>query len=110
MSDFALNEQEKQILLQTARNAIAVRLGRKGGTVPAPTENLQTKCGAFVTLHKGGTLRGCIGQMTGSMPLIDMIGEMALSSAFHDPRFPSVGKDELDHLVQNVRQSGDKHS
>ena len=95
MEEFSLSEEEKAILLATARESISARLRKTAGNFPAPTKNLRTRCGAFVTLHIHGSLRGCIGQMTGTMPLIDTIREMAVSSAFHDPRFPSLDEQEL---------------
>jgi len=98
MDEFIINDEEKQILLTTARESIAGRLKKRGGVFPAPTKNLKTRCGAFVTLHKQGNLRGCIGQMTGRMPLIDTIKEMAVSSAFNDPRFPSLGEEEFEQI------------
>jgi AmmeMemoRadiSam system protein A len=87
---FTLNEQERQILLQTAREAIGARLGLRAPCYPAPTAALCVPCGAFVTLKAGDTLRGCIGHIAASRPLIETIKEMALCSAFEDPRFPAM--------------------
>lgn len=52
-------------------------------------------CGAFVTLHKHGELRGCIGNMVGSGPLVETVCEMAIAAATQDPRFPRVRPEEL---------------
>ena len=62
------------------------------------SENLKTNCGAFVSLHVFGKLRGCIGRMTGDIPLYRMIQKMAVSSAIHDPRFNPVHPDELENV------------
>lgn len=90
-----LNHREKQLLLYTARESIASELEGREGDFPEPTGTLKTVCGAFVTLHKGQELRGCIGNITGVEPLYKGVRELALSSAFHDPRFPAIRLDEL---------------
>jgi AmmeMemoRadiSam system protein A len=96
--DFSITDNEKEILLRTARESIASKLAKRTPSFPKPTETLMTNCGAFVTLHKKGQLRGCIGYIVGTKPLIDTIREMALSSAFHDPRFSPVERNEYDSL------------
>lgn len=95
---FSLNSQEKKLLLQTARESIRSRLTGEPPIYPEPTPNLHTKCGAFVTLHRSGELRGCIGHITGFSPLFDAVRELARSSAFHDPRFPPLGPEELPEI------------
>ncbi|HSV97502.1 MAG TPA: AmmeMemoRadiSam system protein A [Spirochaetota bacterium] len=54
------------------------------------------KCGAFVTLHAGRALRGCIGYIKGIKTIPETIIDMANASAFKDPRFPPLGKREYD--------------
>jgi AmmeMemoRadiSam system protein A len=93
--EFQLTPEEKQILLQTARRAITSRLEKHKPQYPEPTELLKKKCGAFVTLHKLGALRGCIGFVIASKPLIDTVAEAAQSSAFGDPRFPTLTAREV---------------
>jgi uncharacterized protein len=87
---FTLTEQDRKILLDNAREAIAARLESREPRYPCPTPVLATPCGAFVTLKTDGQLRGCIGQITASRPLVETVREMAQSSAFEDPRFPPV--------------------
>ena len=58
--------------------------------------------GAFVTLHKNGNLRGCIGNIIGRKPLYQTVRDMAISSATQDPRFPPVTSDELDDIDVEV--------
>ena len=93
--EFQLTPEEKQILLLTARRAITARLEKRKPKVPEPTELLKKKCGAFVTLHKQGNLRGCIGFVIASKPLIETVAEAAQSSAFGDPRFPPLTAREV---------------
>ncbi|MFW6158927.1 MAG: AmmeMemoRadiSam system protein A, partial [Planctomycetota bacterium] len=59
---------------------------------------LQRPLGAFVTLHKRGQLRGCIGAFTADKPVCHVVGEMARSSAINDPRFQPLTEAELSDL------------
>jgi len=91
-----LNKQEREKLLKIARNSIEVYLktGKKleiNETNPA----LLKEMGAFVTLHKKGELRGCIGNLVGKGPFYLTVRDMAIESATGDPRFPAVAIDEL---------------
>jgi hypothetical protein len=101
MHNFTLTEQEKIILLRTARESLTSYLEQRRPVYPESTKNLETVCGAFVTLHgkgPGQPLRGCIGQIIGIQPLIDTVKEMAVSSGTKDPRFPPVRQPDLDGL------------
>ncbi len=51
--------------------------------------------GAFVTIHKKGNLRGCIGNIIGQGPLYLTVRDMAISAATEDPRFSPLTKGEL---------------
>ena len=97
--EFTLGPEEQRLLLATARCAIYDRLGLRFD-VPAPfaSEALAATCGAFVTLHKGGRLRGCIGHLSSDRPLTETVSEVAVSSAFDDPRFPPVTEEEAPRL------------
>ena len=53
---------------------------------------------AFVSLHKHGRLRGCIGHFGEDVPLYEIVAEMARAAAFQDPRFSPVTRDELNDL------------
>jgi uncharacterized protein len=87
---FALNDLDKQTLLQTAREAIGSRLSCRQPVWPAASEALRVPCGAFVTLKSKDELRGCIGHITATAPLVETVKEVARSSAFEDPRFPPL--------------------
>ena len=96
--DFRLTDSDKKILLNLARETIEKKVCHE--KIPGPdtskfSSNLKTNCGAFVSLHIGGHLRGCIGRLVGDIPLFEMIQEMAVSSAIHDPRFNPVSPAEL---------------
>ncbi len=100
--EFTLSDYEKKLLLQTARETITAVLQKREPVYKEPTELLQKNCGAFVTLHKKGTLRGCIGYLSGIKPLFETIQDMAVSSAFNDPRFHPVEIEELGDLVIEI--------
>jgi AmmeMemoRadiSam system protein A len=92
---FTLSIEEKIILLRTARIAILERLGQPAETFPEPTPPLTANCGAFVSLHIDGNLRGCIGYITAHKPLVETVKEMACSAAFSDPRFSPLESGEV---------------
>jgi len=56
------------------------------------------KCGVFVSLHKHGHLRGCIGHFGEDVPMHEIVAEMAHAAAFEDPRFMPVTSNELPDL------------
>jgi AmmeMemoRadiSam system protein A len=97
--DFIITKEEQRTLLADARESIASRLEgrgpRYGPGKPAENSALKKPCGAFVTLHKGKDLRGCIGRMAASLPLQETVRMMAQEAAFGDPRFPPLGMGEL---------------
>ncbi|MCM8783979.1 MAG: AmmeMemoRadiSam system protein B [Candidatus Omnitrophica bacterium] len=91
---FLSNEAKKE-LLKIARETLEVYL--KEGKIPEfKVENpfLLEKRGAFVTLKKKDSLRGCIGNFE-PLPLYSQIQRVSLSSALNDPRFPAVRPEEL---------------
>jgi AmmeMemoRadiSam system protein B/AmmeMemoRadiSam system protein A len=97
--DSGLNEQDKKVLLKTARKSIENALSnKKNPTVESDSPILKEKRGAFVTLTKNGILRGCIGYIHALKPLDETIIEMAQAAAFRDPRFPPITKEEFDDL------------
>ncbi|MFN2369822.1 MAG: AmmeMemoRadiSam system protein A, partial [Candidatus Krumholzibacteriia bacterium] len=58
--------------------------------------------GVFVTLSRGGQLRGCIGSLTGRLPLAEAVAASARNAAVGDPRFPPVAPAELDQLELEI--------
>ncbi len=94
-----LTIDQKHFLLQLVRETIRGYFSREPNTVNRPDDELyRQELGAFVTLHKRGNLRGCIGHIEGRMPLFDTIVEMALAAAFQDPRFPPLRVSELEEI------------
>jgi AmmeMemoRadiSam system protein A len=73
-----------------------------------PTGLLAGRAGAFVSLHREGSLRGCIGTICATAPtLAQEIVHNAIQAATADPRFPEIGRDELDDLEISVDVLGD---
>jgi AmmeMemoRadiSam system protein A len=88
-------EHERAGLLAIARHAIARSLGQSASASPDPPAARDLRAGAFVTLHAGGELRGCIGHIESDRPLPDVVASCAVSAASSDPRFPPVTAAEL---------------
>ncbi len=90
-------------LLTLARETIrrALNVGERSAAREAPLEmtaGLRAVRGGFVTLHKGGELRGCIGEIVPRREIWKVVREQAINAAFHDPRFPVLREDELDAI------------
>ena len=100
-TSFTLSDADKKALKEIALNSIRDSLDGKSIAQPALTSDLSpltSKCGAFVSLHKHGHLRGCIGHFGEDYPLHEIVAEMARAAAFEDPRFMPVTRDELNDL------------
>jgi len=97
--DRDLNQQEKQTLLKLARDTITQYVTEgKRPPLPAASGMLGEPCGCFVTVHENGQLRGCIGNMIGRGPLVELVQEMAIAASTQDPRFHALSKDELSEI------------
>jgi len=91
-----LSKEQRKKLLAIARNSIQTYL--KTGKKLELTETdplLLKEMGAFVTLHKQGELRGCIGNLIGQLPLYLTVRDMAVEAAVGDPRFSPLKLEEL---------------
>ena len=73
-----------------------------------PAELTQRRAGAFVSIHKHGQLRGCIGTIAPTREsLAEEIIHNAISASTRDPRFYPVTPEELDDLEINVDVLGE---
>lgn len=82
-----------------------VKEGRKLSPLDRPEQSrsLKDRAGAFVSIKKGGRLRGCIGTFQPTRPnLAEEIISNAVSAACRDPRFPPVELEELEDLDISV--------
>jgi AmmeMemoRadiSam system protein A len=78
---------------------------RRGKAVPPKrlTAEMKARAGVFVSIHKGGELRGCIGTIEPQMANVaEEIMVNAISSAGRDPRFYPITADELNELEYSV--------
>jgi AmmeMemoRadiSam system protein A len=98
MADEFLNEEERRALLRVARRQIQSTVGAPTTSADADQPTLpELKAGAFVSLHKKGALRGCIGTFDTTRPVVQQVEDMALAAATRDPRFsPVTGAEEID--------------
>jgi len=96
-----LSHQEKKLLLQIARDAISRSLqdeGQRDLDAQDFSSHLKEPGASFVTLTINGVLRGCIGSIEASQPLIIDVRDRALAAAFEDPRFPPLSMQELNDV------------
>ena len=99
----ALTSEQGRDLVTYAR---AVVEGHFSGKKPKEPDSLKSvfakELGVFVTLHKRGELRGCIGFPEPTYKLGYAVEHAALSAAFEDPRFPEVEAEEMDGIAVEV--------
>ncbi len=99
MPGMQLSGQQKKMLLDIARTTIENIVS--GKTLPdfsIDDSLLNEKCGAFVTIHHKGNLRGCIGNIIGHSSLWETVRKMAVEASQNDPRFPPVSIYELKEI------------
>ena len=108
-------KKERELMEKTEKSDPYVKLAReslesyvrdrKKIRIPdnLPEEMLDTRAGAFVSIHKHGKLRGCIGTIEATAKNVAQeIIENAISAATRDPRFDPIEPDELKWLEINV--------
>ena len=112
--NLGLSAEEKAKLHELAFHAIRCRcLGEAMPDIAVDAPRLKEPGGAFVCIHKGKDLRGCIGMIEAHAPLWETIKRMAVEAAFGDPRFCAVARDELDKIdieisvLTPIRRIGD---
>ena len=94
---FEITDNTKKYLLNEARRVIEDSLGIKSAQKKAVCDEDLTslRAGAFVSLHKKGDLRGCVGRIVSDLPIDETVRQMALAAAFQDSRFLPLNTDEL---------------
>lgn len=112
--------EERRLEAERDRSDAFVRLARESVTsyvlrhrimdTPEglPEQLTGVRAGAFVSIHKQGRLRGCIGTVAATRDsLADEIIHNAVSAAARDPRFPPIRPDELKWLEIQVDVLGE---
>ena len=80
-----LNDAQGQLLIRLARQTIAAQLGIPDQPIAEAELDqpaLREQRGVFVTLHKRGDLRGCIGSLVAAESIVDGIRRNAINAAF----------------------------
>lgn len=100
----SFSESEQNALLSVAKQSIEHGLSH-GVQKPFDSSDLEAGLGhlnieqaCFVTLNKKDQLRGCIGSLEATRPLIEDVSHNAFNAAFRDPRFNPLTAHELDQL------------
>ena len=97
----SLDPTDRAALLQAARRSIEHGVERGNAKLPDPSgyaPALGEPGAVFVTLEREGALRGCMGSLQASRPLVVDAAYNAWAAAFRDPRFPPLGPSELTDL------------
>jgi len=94
-----LSDEDRRTLLELARQAIQESVCRDQiPATPIAAGVLAEKSGAFVSLHIGGKLRGCIGQVSPKTGLSETVVQCAVLAARADERFSPVVPEEVSQL------------
>lgn len=97
-----LPSDDRCALLVLARRAITAAVTQQPApSLPALSADLGP-CGAFVSLHVSGRLRGCIGMIEAPGPLAETVLRCAAAAAIEDPRFDPVTIAEVPNLEIEV--------
>jgi AmmeMemoRadiSam system protein A len=102
LSDCRLTRPGQRLLLDLAYASIRHGLQERRPLTVALEElaaELVVYRASFVTLEKGGRLRGCIGSLEAWRPMVVDVVENAFAAAFRDPRFPPLRADEAADLA-----------
>ncbi len=99
-----LRNDEKKVLMRLARLAIKSEFTeeRIDTSEFERYDSLKQEAGAFVTLHKGENLRGCIGYIFAEKPLYKTVINAAKQAAFSDPRFTPLNKNEFENISLEI--------
>ncbi len=94
-----LPSAEKQLFLEVARRSLIQAVQDRDAN-HAYSQELSSflSSGAFVTLHRRGRLRGCIGQIGLPQPVLPLIAYCARAAALEDPRFRPVEPHEIQEI------------
>ncbi len=104
-SNEAYSTAEQRILLTLASAAIEHGLAtaqKPKLELSAYSAKLKQVRASFVTLQLDDDLRGCIGSLEATKPLINDINEHAYAAAFADPRFSPLSREEFKRLHLSI--------
>jgi AmmeMemoRadiSam system protein A len=100
-----IRPDEGEQLLKIAREAIRLSLKNE----PLPTLRIESfplalrdQGACFVKLKLDGVLRGCVGSIQATDPLVIDVQKRAVAAAFHDPRFSPIEADEFSRIKLEI--------
>jgi len=99
-----ISNENRQKLLEVAKATIINTAKEKEEiiNIDIPAGELSDEYATFVTIHKHGQLRGCMGHTIADNNLIAAVEESAKLACSKDPRFSPVKVSELDELEYEV--------
>jgi AmmeMemoRadiSam system protein A len=95
---------DRRRLLAIARRALEARVrgendpALEGGALETRRGALEIQCGAFVSIHRGHELRGCLGRLGDDWPIARVVAHLGRAVADADPRFEPVTIQDLETL------------
>ena len=89
---------DQQRLLSIARRSLEARVRRVETPPPDGGGALDIPRGAFVSIHHGRQLRGCLGRLAADWAVCRVVAHLAGAVSDSDPRFEPVAPHELDSL------------
>ena len=92
-----LREQLTRLAFQSISHGLEHQCALPVAVDDWPMEMHESRA-SFVTLYKHDELRGCVGGLVATLPLVQDVSEHAYATAFKDPRFDPVTRVELDAL------------
>jgi AmmeMemoRadiSam system protein A len=99
----SLSEDEQREILRVARESLVEAVTHGRLMQPFPQDGIfHRRAGVFVTLHKKGKLRGCIGVIQPREGLGESVVRAALGAALEDPRFGKMTPEELEEVQIEV--------
>ncbi|MCD4722700.1 MAG: AmmeMemoRadiSam system protein A [Desulfobacula sp.] len=95
-----LSKKDGELLLKLARQTILRKFGQEDGELGSLKTKISKKVleenrGTFVSLHKKGDLRGCIGNIEPVKTVFEGVVDNARHAAFNDSRFSPLSYEEL---------------
>jgi AmmeMemoRadiSam system protein A len=90
-----LTEDDRNRLLAFARRCLEARVRREAPPRVERGGGLDLPMGAFVSVHRCGELRGCLGRLETDRPIADNVAHLAAIVADSDPRFMPLRASEL---------------
>tara|TARA_R110002111_G_scaffold118695_2_gene181364 strand:+ start:516 stop:1085 length:570 start_codon:yes stop_codon:yes gene_type:complete len=101
----SISQEDRASLLEVARASISHGLTHRRPLAVDPdtfADGLARPGASFITLRIEGQLRGCIGRMEATGPLVRSIAQNAYAAAFEDPRFDPLTEPEYARIDVHV--------